>query len=148
MQYLYELSRETRGVLEVEVTHHTDMFYRLHYDRDSSEFGRRRFTVRVASEGDVFLSAYLGAQEHKVGRVGEAALKAMLESERASEILAKWKNRAERIPKCRSCHYKPICKGGSPVLAYSSHKTFAQPDDDCDARIRLFDELVDRAVAG
>lgn len=146
LQYLYEKSLQTIGRLQVEVTHHTKIFERLLFGRTMS--GDGDLTIRIPSDGEVYLSAYMGAPEHCVGRVGTAPLARMLESDTATAIVEQaFDDRTQKIPKCRTCVYKKICGGGSGVLAYSKLRTFNEPDEYCDSRIALFDSIVRRELA-
>ncbi|MEL6659379.1 MAG: PqqD family peptide modification chaperone [Bacteroidota bacterium] len=146
MQYLYQASVQTAGQINIEVTHHTDIFQRLLYDFDSSNLEFPRNTIRVASEGEVYLSAYLGAAEHCVGAIHQDSLHKMLNSEVANNIIESWTSRAQKIPKCQACNYLSICKGGSGNLAYSSHQDFYETDNFCDARIHLFDSIAQQEL--
>jgi radical SAM protein with 4Fe4S-binding SPASM domain len=147
LEYLYDRSCELLGTLEIEVTHHVDIFRRLVFDEPDGPDHDRRHTVRVTSDGEVFMSAYMGAPEHCLGSTKVTSLREMLGSDIASRILAEWDTRTERISKCRSCVYQRVCRGGSGVLAYSEHGHFEEPDGYCDARIHLFDSLVARRAA-
>lgn len=147
LEYLYQLARESVGSMIIEVTHHTDIFQRLLFDDNVDKDKGRHLTIRITSDGEVYLSAYMGAPELMVGRVGESSLRAMLESDLATEILRSCERRYERIPKCRQCVYKQVCRGGSAVLAYSKFGTFIEPDDYCDARISLFDRVTAEKAA-
>jgi radical SAM protein with 4Fe4S-binding SPASM domain len=144
LQYLFDMSIQTMGTLTIEVTHHTDIFGRLLYDQDPQDKLRKNMTIRIPSDGDVYLSAYMGAPEHCVGRVGELSLSAMLESDVASGILSALEDRTDRIAKCQSCVYRQTCGGGSAALAYSRFGTFDEPDEYCDSRIDLFNEVAER----
>jgi radical SAM protein with 4Fe4S-binding SPASM domain len=86
----------------------------------------------------------MGAPEHCVGRVGEARLSEMLDSDAATAILAACERRVERIPKCKSCVFNKVCRGGSAVLAYSKFGTFEEPDEYCDSRLELFESVASR----
>jgi radical SAM protein with 4Fe4S-binding SPASM domain len=147
LQYLYDESARTMGALQIEVTHHVSIFTRLLYDIDHEREESRNLTVRVTSDGEVYLSAYMGAPEHCVGNASEHSLRDMLESDRATEILAACERRPDRIAKCRSCVYRKTCGGGSAALAYSKFGTFDEPDEYCDARIDLFDTIVARQAS-
>jgi radical SAM protein with 4Fe4S-binding SPASM domain len=89
----------------------------------------------------------MGAAELMVGKVGDKPLKAVLDSDLASDIIVACSNREERIPKCTRCVYKQLCKGGSAVLAYSKSGSFEDVDDFCEARIALFDWLAAERMA-
>jgi radical SAM protein with 4Fe4S-binding SPASM domain len=143
LQYLYQRSCELVGLLEIEVTHHTEIFRRLLSDFDEHA-QKPRGTIRVTSDGQVYLSAYMGATDHCVGRAGEELLGTMLRSDRAREILEALEDRAAKIPQCSTCIYKGICQGGVAVLAHSRFGSFLVPDEYCEARIALFDSAITR----
>jgi radical SAM protein with 4Fe4S-binding SPASM domain len=142
LTYLYDVSCATLGTLDIEVTHHTEIFARLLFDGASES--KNNLTIRIPSDGEVYLSAYMGAPEHCVGKVGEQSLAAILDSDAATAILAACERRVERIPKCASCVFKKVCRGGSAVLAHSKFGTFEEPDEFCDARIALFETVAAR----
>jgi radical SAM protein with 4Fe4S-binding SPASM domain len=141
LQYLYQISRQLQGRLNVEVTHHVPIYQRLLLGDAAGPESDRNMTIRMESQGELYLSAYMGAAELMVGKVGSRPLKAVLNSDLASNIIAACSNREERIPKCTRCVYKHLCKGGSAVLAYSKSGSFEEVDEFCEARIALFDWL-------
>ena len=148
LRFLYQLARQHGDRLNVEVTHHVPIYQRLLLGDVGGVEPDRSLTIRMESEGELFLSAYMGSPELMVGRVGEKPLKALLESDLASEILNSCTGREQRIEKCKQCVYKNLCRGGSPVLAYSKFGSFEEVDDFCEARIALFDWLTaEKAVA-
>jgi radical SAM protein with 4Fe4S-binding SPASM domain len=141
LRYLYQVSRQFNDRLNVEVTHHVPIYQRLLFGEAAGVENERHMTIRMESTGELYLSAYMGAAELMVGKVRSRPLKDLLESDLASSIIAACSNREERIPKCRRCAYKHLCKGGSAVLAYSKSGSFDEVDDFCEARIALFDWL-------
>ena len=140
--YLYQASLDLLGTMAIEVTHHVEIFQRLIFNYDDGNDDAAKLTIRITSDGEVYLSAYMGAPEHQVGQVGKASLKAMLNSPKAGKILGAIERRVETIPKCRNCVYKGICRGGSAVLAHSKFGTFNEPDEFCESRISLFQNVV------
>jgi len=148
LRYLYRLSRDFRNRLNVEVTHHVPIYQRLLQGDAAAPEDDRSMTIRMESQGELYLSAYMGAGELMVGKAGDdRPLKVVLESDLASDIIAACSHREERVPKCTRCAYKHLCKGGSAVLAYSKSGSFEEVDDFCEARIALFDWLAAEKMA-
>jgi radical SAM protein with 4Fe4S-binding SPASM domain len=141
LRYLYQVSREFRNLLNVEVTHHVPIYQRLLGGDAADPEDDRSMTIRMESRGELYLSAYMGAADLMIGKIGDKPLEALLESDLASGIIAACSNRELRVPKCMRCVYKHLCKGGSAVLAYSKSGSFDEVDDFCEARIALFDWL-------
>lgn len=139
---LFDASLRLANTLTIEVTHHTDVFRRLMVNEPRTGGTSEHMTVRVTSDGEIYLSAYMGAQEHCVGRAGCDSLVEVLRSDLASAIVDAIDARVDRIPKCTSCLYRHVCRGGSAVLAHSRFGTFDEPDEYCGARLALFERVV------
>lgn len=140
--YLFDASAALASRLTIEVTHHTDVFRRLTVNEPRTGGTSEHMTVRVTSDGEVYLSAYMGAQEHCVGHADRDSLGSMLRSELAVAIIDAIDARVDRISQCRSCLFRHVCRGGSAVLAHSRFGSFDEPDEYCGARLHLFDKVV------
>lgn len=137
--YLYDAWSSLRGRLHIEVTHHEEIFHRLRYGVDVAE--QSGGTIRVTSNGELYLSAYMGAPEHCVGVAGRDHLETVLRSAETASILEAFEQRADRIRECRACEFKDVCRGGVGVLAHSRFGDFYVPDEYCGARKELFDRV-------
>jgi radical SAM protein with 4Fe4S-binding SPASM domain len=143
LPYLYDQLRSLLGRLTIEVTHHVEIFERLLSDREPAE-PKTLSTIRVTSDGEVYLSAYMGSPEHCAGVIGESSLSGILQSTKTDAIVEMFDDRAERVPACRECVFKGVCRGGVGVLAHSKFGELLVPDEYCPSRIALFNDVVER----
>lgn len=143
LAYLYDQLRALLGRLTIEVTHHVEIFERLLSDKEPAE-PKTLSTIRVTSDGEVYLSAYMGSPEHCAGTIGASSLSKILLSAKTDAIVEMFDDRAERVPACRSCVFKGVCRGGVGVLAHSKFGEMLVPDEYCPSRIALFNDVVER----
>ncbi|TYC53826.1 radical SAM protein [Rhodobacterales bacterium] len=138
LNYLFDAYMEHAGRLDIEVTHHTDIFSQLLTGQSAKRLKAQSQTLRIASDGDAFISAYMGAEEHCIGNLNTESVAGIMRSEAVNALFAELGVRQVQMAKCASCPFSTICDGGTAGLAYSLHGSFLEPDDYCDARIELF----------
>lgn len=91
-------------------------------------------TLRVAPDGQVYLTAYVDNPDFILGRLPNDTLRQCCESSRAVGLCAAAERRALGLGACRCCPYWIWCLGGNPVRAYAAHGSFSEPDEFCEAK--------------
>jgi Fe-coproporphyrin III synthase len=139
------LLRSSDGELHVETGHLRYMFARLFDGWDPHPGDRMEHTLRVAPDGNVYLTAYVDDEAFRLGNLQESSLEDCWNSARTRDLIEAAADRAVQVTACAGCPYWIVCGGGSPARAYAVHGRFDAPDDWCEAK-KMFLEAWYRAL--
>lgn len=97
--------------------------------------------VRVTSSGDVFPSSFGAVERFRLGNVNDDSFAQLLESDVLAKLYANLVDRDAKIPKCRDCVWRQICRGGSVASAFCTYGEMHAPDAYCEAYLDVFPKV-------
>jgi radical SAM protein with 4Fe4S-binding SPASM domain len=91
-------------------------------------------TIRVTAEGELLLTAYLDAEQFRLGYFKPGSL---AETWHSPKVRNAYAEAAIDAPRCRLCSLWPACRGGSHAFAWIRNHGPGGVDDYCAAKRRL-----------
>jgi radical SAM protein with 4Fe4S-binding SPASM domain len=98
-------------------------------------------TVRVTSDGELYLTAYLDDELFHLGHYASQPLHQLWYSEKVRSAFQAADQRKETVAECRDCLARLWCQGGSATFAWAAHGRFDAVDGFCEAKQMLIQEL-------
>jgi radical SAM protein with 4Fe4S-binding SPASM domain len=98
-------------------------------------------TLRVTSDGELYLTAYLDDDPFYLGRYVPGTLRKIWYGVKVQKAFAAAAQRVHSVIDCHNCFVRRYCQGGSAAFAWTAHGRFEAVDEFCDAKQRLAQEL-------
>jgi Fe-coproporphyrin III synthase len=138
---VYERAIRWIGKVEIDFNDTRNILSQFAEGRSASELHPLWRGVRVTSSGDVFPSSFGAVERFRLGNIHDAPFGELLDSEVLSALYADLLDRDAKIPKCRECVWRQICRGGSVASAVCANGEIHSPDAYCDAYIEVFPQV-------
>lgn len=95
-------------------------------------------TMRITPAAEIYLTAYLDAEEFHLGAYAPGALAAAWQNEKVRRALD---GASQCAPQCRTCALWEACRGGSSALAWIRNGSHGGVDGYCEAKRAVFGGL-------
>jgi len=141
METVYRHALDLVGEVEVDFNDTREILSQFACDRQPHELHPLWRGVRVNSRGDVYPSSFGAAEEYRLGNVRQMPFVDILRSEILTRLYDTLADRFHKIPRCRECAWRQICRGGSVTSSYCSTGHLFAPDSYCEGYLKMFPEV-------
>ena len=139
VQIVYNAALDSVGILEVDFNDTRNILEVFTTDNTPDQLHPLWRGVRLNSSGDCYPSA-VGSEGRQfwLGNVRDTTLADILSSPVLARLYQGLTDRFQRIPKCRSCVWKQLCRGGRlPATFYATGELYS-PDTYCSGYLKTY----------
>jgi radical SAM protein with 4Fe4S-binding SPASM domain len=140
LKELSEESAENNGKIQVEIS---QGLYPVTLQNATLTGKEVSETICVWSTGEVYLTTFLSDPNFRLGNVKGQSIGEICGTSKFKELATSLNTRHEHILPCKECVCKSFCRGGGAGLAFLKSGTIMVPDEYCEAKLAMFDSVVE-----